>query len=112
MAPRITLRQRNAPTAVMATAVNYNTSNQPRFAETLAPRNNAIYEVSNVIQSPTGEASLVNFRRANTVKNNGYNSINLGESFKVRKMLQRSNGSRKLARRRRSTRRRRSNRRA
>ena len=40
------------------------------------------------------------------------NSINFGEGFKIRKMLQRSNGSRKLARKRRSTRRRRSSRRA
>jgi hypothetical protein len=107
MAPQITLRHRNAPTAVMATAVNYNTSNQPHFAETLAPRTNVIYEISNVIQSLTGEASLVNFRRANTVKNSARNSINFGEGFKVRKMIHRSNGSRKLARKRRSTRRRR-----
>jgi hypothetical protein len=106
MAPRITLRRRNAPTAVMVTAANYNMANQPHYVEPLAPRNNAIYEMSNVIQSPTGEASLVNFRRANTVKKNARNSINFGESFKIRKMLQRSNGSRKLARKSRSTRRR------
>ncbi len=112
MAPRITMRLRNAPTETRATVNTYNNSSQPRFVENLAPRNNVVYELSNVIQSPTGEASLVNYRHANTVKNSRYNSTNLGESFKVRKMIQRSNGSRKLARKRRSTRRRRANRRA
>ena len=107
MAPRITMRHRNAPMATRAIVGNYNISNQPQFAENLAPRNNVVYELSNVIQSPTGEASLVNVPRANTVKNSRYNSTNLGERFKVRKMIQRSNGSRKLARKRRSTRRRR-----
>ncbi len=110
MAPRIlpmTMRLRNAPMETRATVGNYNTSNQRRFAETLAPRTNVLYELSNVVQSPTGEASLVNVRRANTVKNGSTNFRNLGESFKVRTMIQRSNGSRKLARKRRSTRRRR-----
>jgi hypothetical protein len=107
MAPRLTVRRRNAPMPAMVSPLEMNVINTGQYAENLAPRNNVIYEVSNVIQSPTGEATLVNFRHANTVKNTNRNSRNFSEAFKVRKMIQRSNGSRKLTRKRKSSSRRR-----
>jgi hypothetical protein len=107
MAPRLTVRRRNAPMPAMATAIELNAIQNGYYVENLAPRNNAVYELSNVVQSPTGEATLVNFRHANTVKNRNRNSRNFSEAFKVRKMIQRSNGSRKLTRKRKSSSRRR-----